>query len=236
METNTADTAILIERPRTGDRPAWNALFDRYRGRLRRMVEIRLDARLQSGIDASDLIQEVYVDIASRLDEYVRDPKLTPFLWLGLVVGERMMRLHRHHLGARMRDAGREFSLYRGALPAANSAALAAQLLRRHTSPTQAVLRAERPCGPVAAALRGADAAARPPHDSAVVARASHPTRVVGLSGAGLPNPPRGPGVPGARLTPVRVCSRSCRVGATHRRNALAFGGLHPPYGDERPP
>ena len=43
-----------------------------------------------------------------------------------------------------MRDAGREVSLYRGALPAASSAALAAQLLGKHTSPTQAVVRAER--------------------------------------------------------------------------------------------
>jgi hypothetical protein len=35
-------------------------------------------------------------------------------------------------------------SLHRGALPAASSAALAAQLLRRHTSTTQAVVRTER--------------------------------------------------------------------------------------------
>jgi RNA polymerase sigma-70 factor (ECF subfamily) len=43
-----------------------------------------------------------------------------------------------------MRDAGLEVSLYRGALPAASSAALAAQLLGKHTSPTQAAVRAER--------------------------------------------------------------------------------------------
>jgi RNA polymerase sigma-70 factor (ECF subfamily) len=60
------------------------------------------------------------------------------------VVGERLLKLHRHHLGTQLRDAGREVSLYRGALPAASSAALAAQLLGKHTSPTQAVLRAER--------------------------------------------------------------------------------------------
>ena len=71
-------------------------------------------------------------------------PKLPLFLWLRLIVGERLMKLHRHHLGTQMRDAGREVSLYRGALPAASSAALAAQLLGRHTSPTQAALRAER--------------------------------------------------------------------------------------------
>src|SRR5262249_41189762 len=55
-----------------------------------------------------------------------------------------LMRLHRRHLGAQMRDAGREVSLYRGALPEASSAALAAQLLGKHTSPTQAAVRAER--------------------------------------------------------------------------------------------
>jgi RNA polymerase sigma-70 factor (ECF subfamily) len=60
------------------------------------------------------------------------------------VVGERLLKLHRHHLGTQMRDAGREISLFQGALPAASSAALAAQLLGKHTSPTQAVVRAER--------------------------------------------------------------------------------------------
>jgi RNA polymerase sigma-70 factor (ECF subfamily) len=66
------------------------------------------------------------------------------FLWLRLVVGERLSKLHRHHLGARMRDANREVSLYQHALPAASSAALAAQLLGKQTSPSQAVVRAER--------------------------------------------------------------------------------------------
>ena len=42
-----------------------------------------------------------------------------------------------------MRDAGREVSLYRGALPEASSASLAAQLLGRLTSPSQAAVRAE---------------------------------------------------------------------------------------------
>ena len=99
---------------------------------------------MKARLDASDVVQEAYLEVAARLEEYVRDPKLPPFLWLRLVVGERLMKLHRHHLGAQMRDAGREVSLFRGALPAASSAALAAQLLGRYTSPTQAILRAER--------------------------------------------------------------------------------------------
>ncbi|MGC8638964.1 MAG: sigma-70 family RNA polymerase sigma factor [Isosphaeraceae bacterium] len=144
MENDTGDPADLIERARAGDRAALSSLLDRYRGRLRRMVEPRLDARLQARLDASDVIQEAYVEVAKRLDEYLRDPKLPLFLWLRLVVGERLMKLHRHHLGTQMRAVGREVSLFRGALPAASSAALAAQLLGRHTSPTQAAVRAER--------------------------------------------------------------------------------------------
>jgi RNA polymerase sigma-70 factor, ECF subfamily len=144
MENNLADSADLIECARAGNREALNCLLGQYRDRLRRMVEMRLDTRLQARFDASDVVQEAYVEVAERLDEYLRNPKLPLFLWLRLVVGERLMKLHRHHLGTKMRDAGREVSLFRGALPAASSAALAAQLLGRHTSPTQAVLRAER--------------------------------------------------------------------------------------------
>src|SRR4051812_32772155 len=136
MDNNSSESVDLIERARRGDREAFNAFLARHRERLRRMVEIRLDARLQGRLDASDVIQEAYVEVAERLEEYLRDPQLPLFLWLRLVVGERLIRLHRHHLGTQMRDAGREVALFRGALPAASSAALAAQLLGRYTSPT----------------------------------------------------------------------------------------------------
>src|SRR5579859_5343018 len=144
MENNSPESVDLIQRARAGEPEAMNQLFARYRNRLCRMVEMRLDTRLQSRLDASDVVQDAYAEVAGRLDEYLRDPKLPFFLWLRLVVGERLIKLHRHHLGTKMRDASREVSLYRGALPAASSAALAAQLLGRHTSPTQAILRAER--------------------------------------------------------------------------------------------
>jgi RNA polymerase sigma-70 factor (ECF subfamily) len=144
MGNDSTDSVDLIERARAGDRNAWDSLLGRHRERLRRMVEIRLDRRLQARIDASDVIQDAFVEVSERLDEYLANPKLPVFLWLRLVVGERLLRLHRHHLGAQMRDADREVSLFRGALPAASSAALAAQLLGRHTSPTQAAVRAER--------------------------------------------------------------------------------------------
>jgi RNA polymerase sigma-70 factor (ECF subfamily) len=144
VDNSSADTARLLEQARTGDQTALNELFGRHRVRLRRMVDLRLDRRLQSRIDASDVIQEAYVDAVRRLDEYLRRPDYPLFLWLRLIVGERLLKLHRYHLGTRMRSAELEVSIYRGALPAATSAALAAQLLGKHTSPTQAAVRAER--------------------------------------------------------------------------------------------
>jgi RNA polymerase sigma-70 factor (ECF subfamily) len=144
MENNSAETARLVELARAGDAAALNELFARHRGRLRRMVDLRLDRRLSARVDPSDVVQDGFVDAVAKLPEYLANPRYPLFLWLRLVVGERLQKVHRTHLGTQMRDAGLEVSLYREALPAASSAALAAQLLGKFTSPTQAAVRAER--------------------------------------------------------------------------------------------
>ena len=144
MDQAPGETTELLDRLRGGDRAALAELFDRHRERLRRMVELRLDPRLRARLDASDVLQEAYLDVARDLPSYLAEASLPPLLWLRLHVGWRLTTLHRQHLGTRMRDAGREISLYRGALPEASSAALASMLLGRLTSPTQAAQRAER--------------------------------------------------------------------------------------------
>jgi RNA polymerase sigma-70 factor, ECF subfamily len=144
--TNPGDleTLGLIDRAVQGDQTAWGELLARYRDRLRRMVALRLDRRLQGRVDASDVIQEATFEASRRLAEYSQNPTMPFFLWLRLLTGQRLLEQHRRHLGAQGRDAGREISLYRGAMPETTTAALAAQLLGRHTSPSQAAVRAER--------------------------------------------------------------------------------------------
>jgi RNA polymerase sigma-70 factor, ECF subfamily len=144
MDNTPGEPTDALEQLRGGDRQALAAIFEQYRERLRRMVELRLDSRLRARLDASDVVQEAFLDVSRDLDAYLADPKLPPLLWLRLHVGRRLTTLHRQHLGTRMRDAGQEISLYQGALPQASSAALASMLLGRHTSPTQAAQRAER--------------------------------------------------------------------------------------------
>jgi RNA polymerase sigma-70 factor (ECF subfamily) len=133
----------LVRRAAAGEESAMAELFDRHRDRLRRMVRLRLDRRLQGRVDPSDVLQDAYVDLVERLPEYASRPGLPFFLWLRLVVGERLLRVHRHHLGAALRDAGREISLHQGGMPHASSASLAAQLLGRITSASQAAARME---------------------------------------------------------------------------------------------
>jgi RNA polymerase sigma-70 factor, ECF subfamily len=144
LADNSSATIRLVERAARGESEPLGELLQRHRGRLRRMVGLRLDRRLQGRIDPSDVIQEASLEAAARLSEYVRNPTMPFFLWLRLLTGQRMQVLHRRHLGARMRDAGREVALYRGALPEATSVALAAQLLGRDTRPSEAAVRAER--------------------------------------------------------------------------------------------
>src|SRR5262249_13608423 len=81
MDQDAAENGELIERVRAGDREALQVLFSRHRDRLRRMVEVRLDPRLQARLDASDVIQDAYVEVVQRLPEYLREPRLPLFLW-----------------------------------------------------------------------------------------------------------------------------------------------------------
>jgi RNA polymerase sigma-70 factor (ECF subfamily) len=136
-------TDDLLRRAKAGDAAALGALFAHYRDRLRKMVRLRLDHRLTGRIDSSDVLQEAYLDVARRFPEYVAEPRVPFYVWLRALTGQRLVDLHRQHLGTKVRDAGREISLCRGALPAASSASLAKQLLAGLTSPTQAAVREE---------------------------------------------------------------------------------------------
>jgi RNA polymerase sigma-70 factor (ECF subfamily) len=137
------ETAELQRRIERGDLSAVTDLFARHRDRLKRMVKLRLDRRLQGRIDPSDVLQEASIDVVQRAREYLASPSMPPFLWLRWITGQKLLVLHRRHLGCKVRDVGLEVSLHHGALPQATSVSLAAMLMGRLTSPTRAAQRAE---------------------------------------------------------------------------------------------
>ena len=107
------------------------------------MVRLRLDRRLAGRLDASDVLQEAYLDAARRFPEYAASPAVPVYIWLRALAGQRLVDVHRRTSARRCATPRREVSLYRGALPEASSASLAEQLLAGLTSPTQAAIRAE---------------------------------------------------------------------------------------------
>ncbi|HEV3260404.1 MAG TPA: sigma-70 family RNA polymerase sigma factor [Gemmataceae bacterium] len=143
MTNDSSAPDDLLRRAGTGDPEALAGLFAHYRDRLKRMVLLRLDHRVRCRIDPSDVLQEAYLDLARRAPEFWDKPTMPFFLWLRLLTGQRLLAIHRRHLGARMRDVGQEVALRHGAMPQATSASLAAQLLGRLTSPSVAAMRAE---------------------------------------------------------------------------------------------
>jgi RNA polymerase sigma-70 factor (ECF subfamily) len=142
MTSDSSETRKILEQAAQGDSSALSALLTQHRERLRRMVALRMDQRLQGRIDASDVIQEAYLEAWTRLAEYLRAPTMPFFLWLRLLTAQKLVTLHRKHLGVQMRDPAVEISLY-GGLPGTSSAALAAQLLGQDTRPSEAAIRAE---------------------------------------------------------------------------------------------
>ncbi len=125
----------LEQQLRGGDDAVLAALLERHRERLQRMVHFRLDARLVGRIDAEDVVQDSYVEAEKRLSAFRGDDK--PFLlWIRLITQQTMIDVHRKHLGAAMRNAGRE-------IKAPASGTLSGFFVASVTSPSNAAMREE---------------------------------------------------------------------------------------------
>ena len=117
-------------------------IFLTHRDRLKLMVELRLPPQLRARIDPSDVLQDAFLDVLRRLDEYLLDIPMPLFLWLRRLTAQRLVSLQRKHLGAKGRDARCEVSLETG-LPVATSVVLAERLVGQKLTPSQASIREE---------------------------------------------------------------------------------------------
>ena len=112
-------------------------------GRLKRIVNFRLDYRLSGRVSESDVIQETFVRAAKRIDSFLEKDDMPFFVWLRLEINQKLHEIHRHHFGAEKRDIRKEIKLGQGADTGKTSMALAAHIVAQLTSPSRLVERAE---------------------------------------------------------------------------------------------
>jgi RNA polymerase sigma-70 factor (ECF subfamily) len=136
------DDVESVERLRSGGSKALAEMYQQHRGRLRRMVELRIDPRLMKRIDADDVLQEGFVDISKRLDDYLADPSMPVFVWMRFLVAQQLAAVQRWHFQRQKRDPRREEPVV-PAKPTMDSGEMAREFSGSLTSPSQAAQRNE---------------------------------------------------------------------------------------------
>jgi len=134
-------TSEAASSARSGEERALAEAFANHRAGLLRLVETRLDPRLRGRVDASDVVQEAYVDAARRYDEWSAKPCMPLLDWIRFLTRQKLVDLSRLHLGAQRRDVRREVRRAPG--PASASVAIAERLAGDLTTPSQGAIRSE---------------------------------------------------------------------------------------------
>ncbi|MDB4534576.1 RNA polymerase sigma factor [Vicingaceae bacterium] len=143
IEQNPSETIRLLRSAAQGDESGWCEIQDRHRDRLHRLVDTRMDRRMRARVDASDVVQDAFLEAWKNIDKYLDQPKMPFYLWLRAITGHKLIALHRFHLGTEMRNAKREISMYGGAVPETTCADLAAHLAKEQTRASEVAMRGE---------------------------------------------------------------------------------------------
>jgi len=137
------DDLVLLRQAAGGDNPgALNEILIKYREGLRRMIAIRMSQELQGRLDASDVVQDTFIEATRSLDAYLKNPIMPVKLWLRHLAGQKLTQAHRVHLAAQKRAVEREQPLDGGG-PGVNSESLVCELIANSATPSQIAVRNE---------------------------------------------------------------------------------------------
>lgn len=131
------------------------ACFDRHRQRLLRMVDLRMSPTLKQRVGASDVLQETWVEVSARVEDWLADPRMPFFVWIRYLAAQRMQKLRRFHVETQKRSLERQVGL--GVFAGATSVALVDRLVGDGLSPSGVMVGAEMRLQ-LEAALDGMDA------------------------------------------------------------------------------
>jgi RNA polymerase sigma-70 factor (ECF subfamily) len=136
-------TDQLLIAAKKGDPQAVNRLLEKHRGPVRRLVEMRLDRKVQRRVDVSDVVQEVMVEASGRLDKYLADPAMAFHLWLRQIAWDHIIDTYRRHRVSAKRNMDREQPMSAPAGANQSTAELAIQLCDPGITPAAAAMQHE---------------------------------------------------------------------------------------------
>jgi RNA polymerase sigma-70 factor (ECF subfamily) len=134
-EPSGTGTDQLLDRVEGGDHGARSQLLERHRERLASLVALRMDRRLSSRLDPSDVVQEALLVANDRLPEFARHRSVPFYIWLRQLTLDRLVEQHRRHIWAKRRSVRREQAEV-ARLSEESMAQLAERLAGRASSPS----------------------------------------------------------------------------------------------------
>jgi RNA polymerase sigma-70 factor (ECF subfamily) len=138
IRPDSGHTLRLLNQVQTGDGEALGQLLERHRPKLERAVARRLDRRVRSRLDASDIVQETQLEATQRIDDYLAERPMPFHLWLMRAAHQRLLKAERRHLQTAKRSIDREIPL-----PENTSLHLVASLAGSSGSPSNRAARQE---------------------------------------------------------------------------------------------
>jgi RNA polymerase sigma-70 factor, ECF subfamily len=136
-------TDALLVAAKQGDGKAVNRLLEKHRGPVKRLVQLRLDRKVQKRVDVSDVVQDVMVEASGRLQKYLDDPVMAFHLWLRQIAWDHIIDTYRRHRVSAKRNMDREQPM---SVPGGNDQStieLAAQLCDPAMTPAAAAAQKE---------------------------------------------------------------------------------------------
>jgi RNA polymerase sigma-70 factor (ECF subfamily) len=103
-----ADSLELLSQAQRGSDAARGDLLERYRTYLELLARVELGRRLQTKVDAADVVQETFLEAHRNFGRF-RGRSEPEFVgWLREILAGRICNLLRHYLGTQGRDLRRE--------------------------------------------------------------------------------------------------------------------------------
>src|SRR5205085_1960477 len=101
----------LLTRARTGEPQALGRLLELYRNYLRLLARLEIGRRLQGKVDASDLVQETFLEAHRNFHRFQGSNEPQFACWLRQILAANVANQVRRYLGTQGRDARLEEEL-----------------------------------------------------------------------------------------------------------------------------